>query len=330
MHSITDVKGIKVGNAEDLIGATGCTVIIIENGAVCGVDVRGGAPGTRETDLLDPVNLVEKVHAIYIGGGSAFGLDGASGVMKYLEEKRIGFDVGYTKVPIVPGAIIFDLGVGSPFVRPDKEMGYQACLNAKDEFSKQGNIGAGAGCTVGKAFGMRQCMKAGLGIESIKVRELIVGALAVVNAFGDIVDPETNSIIAGALSPDKKSFLNTEEFIIHGNVKETPFKNTTIGVVATNAKLTKAMAKRVAMMAQDGIARTIRPAHTMFDGDTVFALSTGEVEEDISRIGIIAAKMLERAIVNAVKNADSLFGITACKDLKNFRESSPYNISKEN
>lgn len=330
MHSITDVKGIKVGNAEDLIGATGCTVIIIENGAVCGVDVRGGAPGTRETDLLDPVNLVEKVHAIYIGGGSAFGLDGASGVMKYLEEKRIGFDVGYTKVPIVPGVIIFDLGVGSPFVRPDKEMGYQACLNAKDEFSKQGNIGAGAGCTVGKAFGMGQCMKAGLGIESIKVRELIVGALAVVNAFGDIVDPETNSIIAGALSPDKKSFLNTEEFIIHGNVKETPFKNTTIGVVATNAKLTKAMAKRVAMMAQDGIARTIRPAHTMFDGDTVFALSTGEVEEDVSRIGIIAAKMLERAIVNAVKNADSLFGITAYKDLKNFRESNPCNISKEN
>ncbi|PIW10858.1 MAG: peptidase S58, partial [Caldiserica bacterium CG17_big_fil_post_rev_8_21_14_2_50_35_7] len=297
---------------------------------VCGVDVRGGAPGTRETDLLDPVNLVEKVHAIYIGGGSAFGLDGASGVMKYLEEKRIGFDTGIIRVPIVPGAIIFDLGVGSPFVRPDKEMGYRACLNAKDEFSKQGNIGAGAGCTVGKAFGMGQCMKAGLGIESIKVGELIVGALAVVNAFGDIVDPETNSIIAGALSPDKKSFLNTEEFIIHGNVKETPFKNTTIGVVATNAKLTKAMAKRVAMMAQDGIARTIRPAHTMFDGDTVFALSTGEVEEDVSRIGIIAAKMLEKAIVNAVKNADSLFGITAYKDLKNFRESNPCNISKEN
>lgn len=329
MHSITYVKGIKVGNAEDLKGGTGCTVIIIENGAVCGVDVRGGAPGTRETDLLDPVNLVEKVHAIYIGGGSAFGLDGASGVMKYLEEKRIGFDTGIVRVPIVPGAIIFDLSVGSPFVRPDKEMGYRACLNAKDEFSKQGNIGAGAGCTVGKAFGMGQCMKAGLGIESIKVGELIVGALAVVNAFGDIVDPETNSIIAGALSPDKKSFLNSEEFIIHGNVKETPFKNTTIGVVATNAKLTKAMAKRVAMMAQDGIARTIRPAHTMFDGDTVFALSTGEVEEDVSRIGIIAAKMLEKAIVNAVKNADSLFGITAYKDLKNFRESSPCNISKE-
>ena len=330
MHSITYVKGIKVGNAEDLIGATGCTILICEKGAVCGVDIRGGAPGTRETDLLDPVNLVEKVHAIYIGGGSAFGLDGASGVMKYLEEKRIGFDTGIVRVPIVPGAIIFDLGVGSPFVRPDKEMGYRACLNAKDEFSKQGNIGAGAGCTVGKAFGMGQCMKAGLGIESIKVGELIVGALAVVNAFGDIVDPETNSIIAGALSPDKKSFLNSEEFIIHGNVKETPFKNTTIGVVATNAKLTKTMAKRVAMMAQDGIARTIRPAHTMFDGDTVFALSTGEVEEDVSKIGIIAAKMLERAIVNAVKNADSLFGITAYKDLKNFRESNPCNISKEN
>jgi len=176
---------------------------------------------------------------------------------------------------------------------------------------------------------MGQCMKAGLGIESIKVGELIVGALAVVNAFGDIVDPETNSIIAGALSPDKKSFLNTEEFIIHGNVKETPFKNTTIGVVATNAKLTKAMAKRVAMMAQDGIARTIRPAHTMFDGDTVFALSTGEVEEDVSRIGIIAAKMLEKAIVNAVKNADSLFGITAYKDLKNFRESNPVILVKK-
>jgi L-aminopeptidase/D-esterase-like protein len=220
-------------------------------------------------------------------------------------------------VPIVPGAIIFDLGIGSPFVRPDKEMGYKACINAKDEFSKQGNTGAGVGCTVGKVFGMEQCMKGGLGMESIKVGNLIIGALAVVNAFGDIVDPDISSIIAGALSLDKKSFLNTEEFVIHRKVKEVPFKNTTIGVVATNAKLSKAMAKRVAMMAQDAIARTIRPSHTMFDGDTVFALSTGEIEEDINRVGIIAANMLEKAIINAVKNAESIFGILSHKNLNN-------------
>jgi len=318
MHSITDIKGVKVGNAEDLKGGTGCTVIIIEKGAVCGVDVRGGAPGTRETDLLDPVNLVEKVHAIYIGGGSAFGLDGASGVMQYLEEKGIGFDTGVAKVPIVPGAIIFDLSVGDPHTWPGKQMGYKACQNAKTEFSKQGNMGAGVGCTVGKVFGMGQCMKGGLGMESIKVGNLIIGALAVVNAFGDIVDPETSSIIAGALSPDKKSFLNTEEFVIHGNVKEAPFKNTTIGIVATNAKLSKAMTKRVAMMAQDAIARTINPSHTMFDGDTVFALSTGEIEEDVNRVGVIATNMLEKAIINAVKNAEPVFGILSHRDLNNF------------
>jgi L-aminopeptidase/D-esterase-like protein len=316
MNSITDVKGIRVGNAEDFEGGTGCTVIICEKGAVCGVEVRGGAPGTRETDLLDPVNYIEKAYAIYIGGGSSFGLDGASGVMKYLEEKKIGFDVGFTKVPIVPGAIIFDLGVGDPFKRPDKEMGYKACVNSLEEFTAQGNIGAGVGCTIGKAFGMGQCMKGGLGVSSIESGHLIVGALAVVNAFGDIIDPETCERIAGSLRDDKKAFINSEHLFIEGKIKEVPFKNTTVGVIATNAKLTKASARRVAMMTHDALARAIRPSHTMFDGDTVFVLSTGEIDEEINRIGFIAEKSMERAIINAVKNSDSLFGILSYKDLK--------------
>ncbi len=315
MGSITDVRGIKVGHYENKDALTGCTVIIVESGATCGVDVRGGAPGTRETDLLNPVNLVEKVHAIYIGGGSAFGLDGASGVMKYLEEKGIGFDTGYAKVPIVPAAIIYDLGVGNPNVRPDAEMGYKACLNASQENALEGNVGVGIGATVGKIRGMDFAMKSGLGTESIRSENLIVGALVVVNALGDIIDPSTNEIIAGALNNDKKTFLNTEKFIIEGAQSKQQFKNTTIGVVATNAVLTKTSATRVAMMAQDALARTIRPAHTMFDGDTVFAISTNEIEGDITKIGTMAAKALELAILNAVRKTETIGCIVSYEDL---------------
>ncbi len=315
MGSITDVRGIKVGHYENKDALTGCTVIIVESGATCGVDVRGGAPGTRETDLLNPVNLVEKVHAIYIGGGSAFGLDGASGVMKYLEEKGIGFDTGYAKVPIVPAAIIYDLGVGNPNVRPDAEMGYKACLNASQENALEGNVGVGIGATVGKIRGMDFAMKSGLGTESIRSENLIVGALVVVNALGDIIDPSTNEIIAGALNNDKKTFLNTEKFIIEGAQSKQQFKNTTIGVVATNAVLTKTSATRVAMMAQDALARTIRPAHTMFDGDTVFAISTNEIEGDITKIGTMAAKALELAILNAVRKTETIGCIVSYRDL---------------
>jgi L-aminopeptidase/D-esterase-like protein len=315
MGSITDVKGIKLGHFEDKEALTGCSVIIAERGATAGVDVRGGSPGTSETDLLNPVNLVEKIHAIYISGGSAFGLDGVSGVMKYLEEQGIGFDTGYAKVPIVPAAIIYDLGIGNPKIRPDESMGYKACANATQANELQGNIGAGIGATVGKIRGMEFAMKGGLGTESITIDRLIVGALVVVNSLGDIVNPFTNEIIAGALNDDKSSFVDTEKFIIESSKNSQQFKNTTIGVIATNAILTKASATRIAMMASDGFARAIRPSHTLFDGDTVFALSTNEVEADVTQIGTIAQRVMVLAILNAVKKAKTVSNIISYEDL---------------
>ena len=315
--AIIDVPGIKVGHSQDLKAGTGCTVIICEKGASTGVDVRGGAPGTRETDLLNPVNLIDKAHAIYLGGGSAFGLDGATGVMKYLEEKGIGFDVVLTKVPIVPGAVLFDLAVGDYRVRPDAKMGYEACLKASEEEIRQGNVGAGAGATVGKIFGGLRCMKSGLGTASFKSQALIIGAIVAVNCLGDVIDPENGEIIAGVLTEDKKGFANTMSFLRNfpQKTKDNFSKNTTIGVIATNAKLTKAGATKVAMMAQDGYARTIRPAHTMFDGDTIFCMATGEVEAGVNVVGAIAAEVMARAIVKAIKNTESLFKLKSYKDL---------------
>ncbi|HBY58005.1 MAG TPA: peptidase [Candidatus Atribacteria bacterium] len=315
--AIIDVPGIKVGHSQNLKAGTGCTVVICEKGAVGGVDVRGGAPGTRETDLLNPVNLVDKIHAIYLGGGSAFGLEGACGVMKYLEEKGIGFDVVLTKVPIVPGAVLFDLAVGDYQIRPDAKMGYEACLKASDAEVSQGNVGAGTGATVGKLFGGLRCMKSGLGTASFKSQELIIGAIVAVNCLGDVIDPETGEIIAGVLTEDKKGFANTMSFLRNfpQKTKDNFSKNTTIGVVATNAKLTKAGATKVAMMAQDGYAHTISPAHTMFDGDTIFCMATGEVEAGANVVGAIAAEVMARAIVKAVKNAEPLYGLLCYKDL---------------
>jgi L-aminopeptidase/D-esterase-like protein len=311
------VPGIKVGHSQDLKAGTGCTVVICEKGAVAGVDVRGGAPGTRETDLLNPVNLVDKAHAIYLSGGSAFGLDGATGVMKYLEEKGIGLDVVLTKVPIVPGAVLFDLGVGDYRIRPDARMGYDACLNASEEEVRQGNIGAGTGATVGKIFGGLRCMKSGLGTASFKSQELIIGAIVAVNCLGDVIDPENGEIIAGVLSEDRKDFANTMSFLRNfpQKTKDNFSKNTTIGVIATNAKLTKAGAAKVAIMAQDGYARAIIPSHTMFDGDTIFCMATGEVEAGVNVVGAIAAEVMARAIVKAVKNAEPLFGLKSYQDL---------------
>lgn len=272
--AITDVPGIKVGHSQVLKGGTGCTVILCEKGAVGGADVRGGAPGTRETDLLNPVNLVDKVHAIYLGGGSAFGLDGASGVMRYLEERGIGFDVGITKVPIVPGAVLFDLNVGDYQIRPTADMGYHACLNASEMENRQGNIGAGTGATVGKILGGLHCMKSGIGTASLKCQKLLIGAIVAVNCFGDVVDPYNGEIIAGALTEDKKGFVNTISIIKNASSLENSGNhfstNTTIGIIATNAKINKAEATKIAMMAQNGYARAIIPAHTMFDGDTFF------------------------------------------------------------
>jgi L-aminopeptidase/D-esterase-like protein len=315
-NAITDVRGIEVGHAQDEEALTGCTVIICRRGAVAGVDVRGGAPGTRETDLLNPVNLVEKVHAIVLAGGSAFGLDAASGVMRYLEEKKIGFNTGVAKVPIVPAAILYDLNFGRADVRPDSAMGYQAAAVASSEPPTEGNAGAGMGASVGKMFGGSLSMKAGVGTASVDIGGgVIVGALVAVNAWGDVVDPQTNEIIAGLragkvgpLRVGKKDyFANTltmmKSLIGHNVLNFATRQNTVIGVIATNAKLTKAQATKVAQMAQDGVARTVRPAHTMLDGDVIFALSTGSKKLDVSIIGAFAAEVMAEAIIRAVRTA---------------------------
>ncbi|HUU40639.1 MAG TPA: P1 family peptidase [Desulfatiglandales bacterium] len=313
-----EIEGIKVGHAQDLKAATGCTVIISEEGATVGVDVRGGAPGTRETELLNPVNLVQKVHAIILAGGSAFGLDAAAGVMQYLEERNVGFDVQVTKVPIVCGAALFDLTIGDYRIRPDKAMGYQACLNASSTEYKQGTIGAGTGATVGKILGMRRAMKSGLGCYALKAEGLKVGALVAVNCLGDVVDPLSGKRLAGPLNEDMQTLADTEEIMINSySDKKSLFSgNTTIGVVATNAAFTKAQATKLASMAQNGYARTMRPAHSMYDGDTIFAMSTGSIEADLSVVGLLAARVMERAVIAAVKNAESLCGLKCYADLK--------------
>jgi len=317
-HSIVDVKGVQVGHAQNWKAGTGCTVIIIEKGAVAGVDVRGAAPGTRETDLLDPTNTVQKVHAIYLSGGSAFGLDGAAGVMKFLEERGIGFQAGPVRVPIVPGAVIFDLDIGSSSVRPDKKMGYQACLNASSELIDEGCVGAGTGATVGKYNGISRCMKGGLGVASIKSDELVIGALVVVNAFGDIVNPANGEVLAGALNKEKKQLTCKKQISNHQLfIGNNPFlKNTTLGVIATNAKLSKAEAKRLSMSAHDGFARCILPSHTLYDGDVIFSLATGEIKTDLSHLNMLSASVISLAIQRAVLKASTMFGIPSHNEIE--------------
>ncbi|HUI88379.1 MAG TPA: P1 family peptidase [Anaerolineales bacterium] len=324
-HSITDISGIEVGHAQNDEALTGCTVILCRKGAVAGVDVRGSAPGTRETDLLNPINLVEKVHAIVLAGGSAFGLDAASGVMRYLDQHKIGFNTGIARVPIVPAAILFDLGLGDQNIHPDAEMGYQACLNASADRVTEGNVGAGSGTSVGKLFGKALAMKSGLGSASMEIGGgMVVGAIVAVNALGDVI--EDGKIIAGLRSGrvgplrigGKEYFADTltmMKTLAGRNVMRLATKaNTVIGVVATNAALTKVEATKVAQMAHDGLARTIRPAHTMLDGDTIFALSTGKKKSDVTTIGTFAAEALADAILRAVKMsapAGGLPGLTA-------------------
>jgi len=313
-----DIKGLLVGHAQDLEAATGCTVIITPEGATAGVDVRGGAPGTRETDLLNPVNLVEKVHAVMLAGGSAFGLDAAAGVMQYLEERGIGFDVQVTRVPIVCAAVLFDLFIGNHRIRPDRDMGYQACLKAgRREATGKGNIGAGTGATVGKILGMACAMKSGLGSYALQAGALKIGALVAVNCLGDVVDPLTGERLAGTLREDLQTLADTEDIMIQSYAEKRDLfsGHTTIGVVATNGAFTKAQATKLASMAQNGYARTMRPAHSMFDGDTVFALSTGPVEADLSVAGLLAARVMERAVVAAVKDTESLCGLKCYSDL---------------
>ncbi|OIO90448.1 MAG: peptidase S58 [Anaerolineae bacterium CG2_30_58_95] len=326
-NSITDVPGLRVGHAQDDEALTGCTVILCEKGAVGGVDQRGGAPGTRETDLLEPVNAVEKVHAVLLAGGSAFGLDAASGVMRYLEEKGIGFNTGVARVPIVPAAILYDLAIGRAEVRPDLEMGYRAAASASAEAPAEGNAGAGTGATVGKIFGMKQAMKSGLGTASMEIGGgIIVGAIVAVNAFGDVVDPQTGRILAGArttkLGPVRLGstdyFADTlavmKTLAGRAIMKLAMSRNTVIGVVATNAKFTKSEATKMAQMAQDGLARAIRPAHTMLDGDTIFAMATGQKKADVSIVGAFAAEVLAQAIVRAVKAAKPAGGLPSASD----------------
>jgi L-aminopeptidase/D-esterase-like protein len=315
--AFTDIEDIKVGHAHNLDAGTGCTVVICEKGATAGIDVRGGAPGTRESDLLNPVNAVEKIHAIMLAGGSAFGLDSASGAMQYLEERNIGFDVAVTRVPLVCGAVLFDLAVGDHKIRPDKEMGYQACCNATNGACAEGNVGAGAGATVGKALGMARAMKSGLGCYAIQVDELKIGALVAVNCLGDVIDPVTGARLAGLLNEELTGLADTEAVMIkaHADKKNLFAGNTTIGVIATNAILTKAQAAKLAAMAQNGYARTIRPAHTMYDGDTIFTMATGRVEADLSVLGLLSARVMERAVISAIKNTRSLFGLRCSADL---------------
>jgi L-aminopeptidase/D-esterase-like protein len=321
MHNgLTDIPGLQVGHWTDLEAATGCTVVLCPEGAVAGVDVRGTAPGTRETDLLDPVCFIREVHAILLGGGSAFGLAAADGVMRWLEEHNYGFDVGLAKVPIVPAAILFDLSVGRAGVRPDAAAGYAACQAASAGQVPEGNVGAGTGATVGKTLGFQQATKTGLGTASQKISgEIIVAAMVAVNAFGDVYDPGEQRIIAGARKIGGGGFVDTVKFA-EGMVGQTIARlskgtNTTLAVVATNVKQTKSEVTKVAQMAQDGLARTIRPAHTHFDGDTIFSLSCGGKQADLSLVGALAADVLAKAVINAVMAAEPLGGLPSAREL---------------
>jgi len=314
-NSITDVPGIKVGHYTDKEGMTGCTVILCEKGAVAGVDVSGSAPGTRETDVLRPGNLVEKIHAILLSGGSAFGLQAAGGVMKYLEECGIGHQTAAGKVPIVPAAIIYDLVVGDPKARPDAAHGYQACLAATGGEVPEGCVGAGTGAAVGKILGIDKATKSGLGTASQKVGgDVIVAALAVENAFGDVIHPKTGKIIAGPHRSDGDGFWSTSELLKNEQFKRANYlSNTTIAVVATNAQLDKAQANKLAQMAGAGIARTVDPYLTMFDGDVIFVLSLGEKKCDLTLLGIVATEVMSTAIVRAITKSKTMAGISASK-----------------
>jgi L-aminopeptidase/D-esterase-like protein len=309
--SMVDVPGLRVGHFTLAERLTGCSVVLAPDGAVGAVDVRGAAPGTRETDLLDPANLVDKVHAVLLSGGSAFGLDAATGVVRWLDEQGIGFETGYGRVPIVPAAVLFDLPVvregDNPTARPNAEAGYAACEAASTAPPEAGNVGAGAGACVGKLFGLDRCMKGGIGNASVRVGPWVVGALVACNAVGDVIDPATGQILAGARTADGQNLLDTQRAFLQGERGNRPLPgtNTTIGVVATNATLTKAQAKRLAMSAHDGLARSIRPAHTTLDGDTLFALATGTETStpDLMLLTVMAAEATALATVDAIRQA---------------------------
>jgi L-aminopeptidase/D-esterase-like protein len=314
---LTQLKDFLIGNAQNKEAGTGCTVIICENGAVAGVDVRGGSPGTRETDALNPANLRQSIHSVMLAGGSAFGLDAAGGAMQFLEERGIGRDVAVTKVPIVCGAILFDLKCGDYRIRPDRQMGYEACQNAYLKQPEEGNWGAGTGATIGKAKGEAYAMKGGLGMACFQAGELKVGAIMAVNSVGDIFDPQENRLIAGTLNEDRKSLADSEKLMLASYEDKTDFfsGNTIIGTVMTNAVLTKAQANKLASVSHNGIARTVRPAHTIYDGDTIFTMASGRIEAGMDAVSILAVRAVEQAILNAVKKAETAYGYKAYTDL---------------
>lgn len=312
-----DIDGFRLGHAQDFENGTGCSVVICMEGATGGVDVRGGAPGTRETDLLNPMETVDKVHAVMLSGGSAFGLEASSGVMDYLEEKNVGFDVGMTKVPIICQAVLFDLPFGNYKVRPNKKMGLEAALNSENYSGDlNGNIGAGTGATIGKIHGLDSAMKGGLGTYAVQVGDLQVGAIVAVNCLGDIYD-ENSKLIAGALNKKDMTLINTEETMLsqYNNQKNIFNGNTTIGIIVTNAKLSKAQGNKIASMAHNGYARAIRPVHTTFDGDTIFTMASNKIDADANVVGFLGAKVMEKAIIRAIKSADTSKEIISYKDL---------------
>lgn len=310
---ITEIEHIKIGNAEDREHATGCTVILCEKGAPAGIDVRGGGPASRESELLSPVAAADKIHAVLLSGGSAFGLDAAGGVMEYLEQKDIGVDTGAAKVPLVCCSCLFDLQLVSKLVRPDKAMAYKACSGSYQD----GNYGAGTGATVGKYRGTEYMMKSGIGSYAVQIGDLKVGAIVAVNALGDIFDYRTGRQIAGLLNQEKNGYLSTEEEMYKqcGQVRDLFTGNTTIGAVITNARFNKAQMNKIAAMAQNGYARAVRPVHTEADGDTVYALSVGDVTADINGVGTLAAQVVAEAIRKAVFAAEPAYGLPAAKDL---------------
>lgn len=325
LNAITDVPGIRVGHASDFKTLTGCTVILCEEGAVGGVDIRGTATGTRQMDALSHLHLIERIHAILLSGGSAFGLDAAGGVMNYLEGKRKGFDVVKTRVPIVPAAVIFDFGIGDFRKRPDQEMGYQACLNASEEV-EEGSVGVGTGATVGKLFGIDRAMKGGVGTSSVfGPRGLIVGALVVVNAFGDVYDSESNQILAGARKSKRSLQLaNSSKWMKKGVTRKqfggalklgADIFNTTLGVIATNAILSKKEASQVAQMAHSGLVKMISPFHSTFDGDLLFTISYGKKKADVNTMGLLGEVALMEAVKRAITKADGFGIIPAYRDI---------------
>jgi L-aminopeptidase/D-esterase-like protein len=319
-NAITDVPGFRVGHAENRQAATGCTVVLCPPRTVGGMDVRGSAAGTRQTDSLHSFHFVDEVHAVLLSGGSAFGLDASGGVMRFLEEKSIGYQTSAGKVPIVPTAILYDLGLGESGVRPDKEMAYQACLNSQSGPIEEGSVGVGTGASVGKLLGTRLATKGGVGTSSIILPSgVIVAALVVVNSFGDVLDPREGKILAGARDPQNPArFVDSAAMIKKGislQKKDAGFQSTTLGVVATNVKLSKRQTIKVAQMAQSGFARTISPVHSTVDGDLIFALSAGDLQTDVNAVGLMAEEVVAISVTRAILAADGLGFLPAYRDL---------------